>query len=180
MGRVLSNKVLVVGGGAAGIVEGEGWWGEHEPASSAFRRMTPREATMFGPAGHLYVYRSYGIHWCANIVLGSEREAAAALVRAVEPVSGFDRMVERRPGLRRDVEVCNGPGKLCASLGITGKDDGSPLTDPDGRICLVDDGFAPPNDPLATTRVGISRAVDLPWRFALRDNRWVTKGRPEG
>ncbi len=177
---LLLNKLLVVDGVAARIVEVEAYWGEHDPASHAFRGMTPRNATMFGPAGFLYVYRSYGIHWCANIVLGSEREAAAALVRAVEPVSGFDLMVERRVGLRRDVEVCNGPGKLCASLGITGEDDGSSLTDPDGRIRLIDDGVAPPTDPLVTTRVGISRAVDLPWRFAIRDNRWVSKGRPAG
>lgn len=196
---LLLNKILVVdrddgsvvGGNATGrsvggavlagrIVEVEAYWGSHDPASHAYRGMTPRNATMFGPGGRLYVYRSYGIHWCANVVLDPPGEAAAVLLRAVEPVVGQSVMAARRPRARRDVELTNGPGKLCAALGVTGDDDGTDMTMAGSRIRLVDDGTPPPSHPLVTSRVGITTAVDRPWRFAVPDNRWVSRGRPAG
>lgn len=174
----LLNKVLWVDGDSARIVEVEAYWGAHDPASHAFGGMTPRNETMFGRGGLLYVYRSYGMHWCANIVLEPEGEAAAVLLRAVEPLVGFERMSQRRPLVRRDHEVSNGPGKLCAALGIVGSDDGVDLLSPSSRIRLLDDGTSPPDDPLVTSRVGIARATENPWRFAVRSNPWVSKGRP--
>lgn len=174
----LLNKVLSVEDVVARIVEVEAYWGSHDPASHAFGGMTPRNATMFGPAGLLYVYRSYGVHWCANIVLGPEGEAAAVLLRAVEPVAGRSAMEQRRPLVARPVDISNGPGKLCAALDITGVDDGSDLLDPTGRVRLLDDGVPPPSEPLVTSRVGITRAMENPWRFAVAGNRWVSRGRP--
>lgn len=175
---LLLNKILSVDGATARIVEVEAYWGADDPASHAYRGMTPRNETMFGPGGRLYVYRSYGIHWCANIVLEPMGEAAAVLLRAVEPISGKDVMAIRRPRARRDVDLTNGPGKLCAALGITGDDDGVDLTHIDSHVRLLDDGVPPPNDPLVTARIGITTAVDKQWRFAVEGSRWVSRGRP--
>ncbi len=120
------------------IVEVEAYRGETDPASHAYRGPTPRTEAMFGPAGHLYVYRSYGIHWCANVVCGDVGTAAAVLVRALEPIEGIEAMFDDRPKARTVVDLASGPGKLCAALRITGDDDGSDLlADPPGRVSLV-------------------------------------------
>jgi DNA-3-methyladenine glycosylase len=161
------NAVLVVGDRSGRIVEVEAYGAAEDPASHAHRRRTARNASMFGPPGTLYVYRSYGLHWCANVVCGPEGEAAAVLVRAVAPLTGLDGMRRDRPRARRDRDLADGPGKLCAALGVTGADDGSDLLDVDARVRLVRDGVAPPDRPVVTTRVGISRGVDLPWRFCV-------------
>ncbi len=134
-----------------------------DPASHSFRGETARNAVMFGPAGHLYVYRSYGIHWCANVVTGGDGDGQAVLIRALEPVEGIDVMRARRDG-RPDRDLTNGPGKLCAALGLDGDDDGAALT-ATSPIRIVDDGTPPPTDVLAGPRVGITRAVEVPWRF---------------
>lgn len=177
---MLLNKVIDVDGVTARIVEVEAYWGAHDPASHAYRGMTPRNETMFGPGGRLYVYRSYGIHWCANIVLGPPGEAAAVLLRAVEPIKGEETMSIRRPRARRSVDLTNGPGKLCAALAITGGDDGTDVTSVSSRVRLLDDGTPPPDEPMITSRIGITTAVDRPWRFAVAGNRWVSRGRPAG
>ncbi len=174
----LLNKVLVSGDVAARIVEVEAYWGEHDPASHAYRGMTPRNATMFGPTGLLYVYRSYGIHWCANVVIGAPGEAAAVLLRAVEPIRGIDVIRSRRPGVRREYDLVNGPGKLCAALGITSDDDGCDLLSPESSVRLRSDGTEPPEEPLVTSRIGVTKAVANQWRFAVAGNRWVSRGRP--
>ncbi len=176
----LLNAVLEVGGrgapGRAGrIVEVEAYGAADDPASHAHRGPTPRNRSMFGPAGTLYVYRSYGIHWCANVVCGAPGTAAAVLVRAIEPLRGLEGMRADRPRARRDRDLADGPGKLCAALGIGGDDDGADLLDPDSRIRLVRDGVAPPPDPAASARIGISRAVDLPWRFCVPDHPGVSR-----
>lgn len=176
----LLNQVLVTPDGAARIVEVEAYWGEHDPASHAHRGPTPRNATMFGRAGLLYVYRSYGIHWCANVVVGHEGAAAAVLLRAGEPLDGLGAMRARRPRVRRGVDLTNGPGKLCAALGIDGSADGDDLLDPDGAVRLCSDGTPPPATPLVTTRVGITRAVERPWRFVVPGSPWASRGRPAG
>ncbi len=163
----LLNAVLVVGDRSGRIVEVEAYGAAEDPASHAHRRRTARNASMFGPPGTLYVYRSYGLHWCANVVCGPEGEAAAVLARAVAPLTGLDGMRRDRPRARRDRDLADGPGKLCAALGVTGADDGSDLLDVDARVRLVRDGVAPPDRPVVTTRVGISRGVDLPWRFCV-------------
>jgi DNA-3-methyladenine glycosylase len=172
------NTLLVVEDRVARIVEVEAYWGSADPASHAHRGPTPRTTTMFGPAGSLYVYRSYGLHWCANLVLCPPGEAAAVLVRAVEPVAGIDAMRSLRGPVRREVELTNGPGKLCAALGISGGHDGVDLLDPASPVRWCRDGTPPPAEPLVTTRIGITKAVELPWRFAVAGNRWVSTGRP--
>lgn len=162
------------------IVEVEAYRGERDPASHAYRGPTARNATMFGPPGLLYVYRSYGIHWCANVVAGVDGVAEAVLIRAVEPVAGLERMRGDRPGIARDVDLANGPGKLCAALAITGADDGVDLCGRRSRIRLVRDDVGPPARPVRTTRVGITRGVEHRWRFLVPGHPGVSRGRPSG
>lgn len=162
------------------IVEVEAYRGERDPASHAYRGRTARNATMFGPPGLLYVYRSYGIHWCANVVAGVDGVAEAVLIRAVEPVAGLERMRGDRPGIARDVDLANGPGKLCAALAITGADDGVDLCGRRSRIRLVRDDVGPPARPVRTTRVGITRGVEHRWRFLVPGHPGVSRGRPSG
>lgn len=158
------------------IVEVEAYRGSHDPASHAYRGRTARNATMFGRPGLLYVYRSYGIHWCANVVAGTDGVAEAVLLRAVEPLEGIAAMRAARPKARRDVDLANGPGKLCAALGITGADDGVDLCDPRSRIRLVRDEVTPPAHPHRSTRIGISRAVDEPWRYVVPGHPGASRG----
>ncbi len=164
---LLLNKLLVsvVGGErvAGRIVEVEAYR-DDDPASHTYPGPTPRNAAMFGPAGHLYVYLSYGIHHCANVVTGPSGRGQAVLLRALQPVEGIDVMRRRRGG-RPDRELADGPGKLCQALGITLTDYGADLCDPAGSLRLVDDGTPPPADPVIGPRVGITKATDMPWRF---------------
>ncbi len=174
LGPVLLNKLLVASDGRTGrIVEVEAYTGSDDPASHSHRGKTQRNATMFGPPGLLYVYLSYGIHWCANVVCGSEGEGTAVLIRALEPVAGLQRMREARSKARRDLDLCRGPARLAQALGITGEDDGTDLVE--GPFRLVDDGVPPPPAPVVTTRIGISRATDLPWRWYVPDNPHVSR-----
>ena len=147
------------------IVETEAYTAD-DPASHSFRGRTPRNAVMFGPPGRLYVYRSYGLHWCANVVTGVPGDGQAVLVRALVPVDGLDTMRSRRPG-RRDRVLADGPGKLTLALAIVGTDDGVDLTAPSSPIRITDDGTPPPLVPLVGPRVGITKAVDTPWRFRI-------------
>jgi DNA-3-methyladenine glycosylase len=160
----LLGKLLVVdrdGTRASGhIVETEAYTRD-DPASHSSRGPTLRNAVMFGPAGHLYVYRSYGVHWCANVVTGADGDGQAVLIRAIEPLDGVDEMLRRR-GRH---PIADGPGKLCQALGIDGADDGLDLVSPGSTVRIVDDGTPPPADPLVGPRVGISKAVDTPWRW---------------
>ena len=124
---LLLNKLLVVADGRAGrIVEAEAYAGD-DPASHAFRGRTARNATMFGPAGHLYVYFTYGMHWCANAVCGQDGEGTAVLLRALEPLAGLDLMWQARPRARSERDLCSGPAKLTQALGIAGGADGADL-----------------------------------------------------
>jgi DNA-3-methyladenine glycosylase len=145
---------------AGRIIETEAYMAD-DPASHSFRGPTPRNEAMFGPAGHLYVYRSYGIHWCANVVTGSEGDGQAVLLRAVDPLEGSDKMLRRR-GRH---PLADGPGKLCQAFGLTGDDDGADLCSR-GPIRILDDGTGPVES-IAGPRIGISRAVDTPWRFRI-------------
>ena len=173
----LLNKVLVRGERAGRIVEVEAYHGADDEASHAFRGRTPRTEVMFGRAGLLYVYFTYGMHWCANVVCGPEGEAAAVLVRALEPVHGLDEMRASRPVARRDQDLCNGPAKLCQALGITGADNGLDLLARPtvGAVRLVDDGTTPPRVPGRGTRIGITVGTDKDWRFWVPGSRWISR-----
>lgn len=167
--RDLLGCVVVHGATAGRIVETEAYH-ETEGACHAWRpppaepRPTPRTAQLFGPPGRAYVYRSYGIHAMLNAVCEREGTAAAVLIRAVEPVAGVDLMRDRRPG-RPDRELVAGPGRLTLALDIRLSDDGADLTDGPLRIVSAPSG-ARPVRLVAGPRIGITRAVDLPWRFA--------------
>jgi DNA-3-methyladenine glycosylase len=162
----LLNKVLTVGDRAGRIVEVEAYHGANDAASHAYRGLTPRTAIMFGPPGFLYVYFTYGMHWCANVVCGPDGEAAAVLIRALAPLRGLEAMRTARPKARRDRDLCNGPAKLCEALGITGVANGADLLATRGRaVRLRDDGTPPPRRPARGTRIGIKEATERRWRF---------------
>jgi DNA-3-methyladenine glycosylase len=172
----LLNKVLRRDDGRSGrIVEVEAYCGALDAAAHSFRGRTARNATMFGPPGHLYVYFTYGMHWCCNPVCGADGEGVAVLLRALAPLTGLDAMREARPGCRRDVDLCRGPARLCQAFGIDRAQDGVDLVSAHGGFDIVDDGTPPPADPCATTRVGISRAIEQPWRWYLRDDPHVSR-----
>jgi DNA-3-methyladenine glycosylase len=176
----LLNKVLVrTGDGprlAARIVEVEAYRGADDPGSHSFRRKTPRNATMFGPPGHLYVYFSYGNHWCMNAVCGPGLQPHAVLLRAAAPLAGVARMRERRGAERRDRELCSGPGRLGQAFGIDRELDGADLVR--GRIRIVDDGVAPPARPGVSRRVGlgVDKGEHLPLRFFVAGDEHVSRG----
>jgi DNA-3-methyladenine glycosylase len=151
------------------IVEVEAY-DQDDPASHGFRGRTARTASMFGPPGHAYVYRSYGVHWCLNLVCAEEGRAEAALVRALEPTSGLDVMRARR-GLGAPRALCSGPGKLCQALGISRALDGLPLDEPPFELLARE---AEP--PLAVgRRIGITRAVEHPWRYGLAGSAFLSR-----
>ena len=177
----LLNKLLVTADGRAGrIVEVEAYR-RPGPGQPRLPGPTARNRVMFGPPGHLYVYFSYGVHWCANVVCGPAGAAQAVLLRALEPVDGLDLMRQARwRGQRRqdDRDLCRGPGRLCQALGIDRSFDGVDLTAGGAPVWLADDGVAPPATPLATGRVGISVAADRPWRFVVDGHRNVGRHPP--
>ena len=165
----LIGATLLVDGVGGTIVEVEAY-DQDDPASHGFRGLTARTASMFGPPGHAYVYRSYGIHWCLNLVCAEAGRAEAALVRALEPTAGLDAMRERR-GLDAPRALCSGPGKLCQALGITRVLDGLPLDEPPFAIVARES-----DPPLAVgTRIGITRAVEQPWRYGLDGSLFLSR-----
>ena len=172
----LLNKVLVKGRMRGRIVEVEAYVGGGiDPGSHAHRGQTMRNRTMFGPPGHLYVYFTYGMHWCSNAVCSPPGEASAVLFRAVAPLDGLEEMWPRRAKARIDRDLCSGPAKLCQAYGIEGRHDGTDLvrsSGPDG-ITIVDDGIEPPADPGESVRVGlrVGAGDELPWR-------WYVQGDP--
>ncbi|MCP3856515.1 MAG: DNA-3-methyladenine glycosylase [Actinomycetia bacterium] len=168
----LLNKVLEHEGRRGRIVEVEAYLGAADPAAHSYRGETPRCRTMFGPPGYLYVYFTYGMHWCANVVCG-DHNGLAVLIRALEPMTGLDEMQERRPRARRPRDLCSGPAKLAQALAIDGELDGTDLLA--GPVRILDDGTPPPETPEVGTRIGISVAVDEPWRWWVADNPHVSK-----
>ncbi|MGI8684241.1 MAG: DNA-3-methyladenine glycosylase [Acidimicrobiales bacterium] len=161
----LLNKVLVHGGRAGRIVEVEAYCGAADAGSHAFRGRTPRNATMFAKPGLLYVYLSYGMHWCANAVCGEEDEGVAVLLRALAPLTGVDEMRVARGEGRRDRELCAGPGRLCQALGIAKAHDGADLVTVDRDVRIADDGTPPPEVPGNSLRIGLTAGAEHPWRW---------------
>jgi DNA-3-methyladenine glycosylase len=159
------------------ITEVEAYGGGADPASHAYRGRTARNAVMFGPAGHAYVYFTYGMHWCMNVVTGVEGEASAVLIRAGEVVDGLPLARARRPAARRDVDLARGPARLCVALGLDGSANGVYLLG-DGPVRLT-----PRVEPvlaeaiMAGPRVGVTGAPDWPWRFWLAGDPTVSQYR---
>jgi DNA-3-methyladenine glycosylase len=170
----LVGATMLVDGVGGVIVEVEAY--DHEdPAAHGYRGKTVRNAVMFGPAGHAYVYRSYGIHWCVNFVCEEPDVAAAVLIRALEPTRGIDEMRTRR-GLDDERLLCAGPGRLCQALGITRGHDGLPLDEPPFEL------VARRGEPelLAVPRIGITQAADRPWRYVVAGSRYLSRtARPQ-
>ena len=165
----LIGATLMFDGVGGSIVEVEAYH-HTDPAAHSYRGRTERNAVMFGPPGFAYVYRSYGIHWCLNFVCEAEGSASAVLIRALEPTEGLDRM-RRRRGVEDPRLLCSGPGRVCQALGITGACDGLPLDRPPfllrPRVGIADLVIGP--------RIGITKAVELPWRYGLSGSRFLSK-----
>ena len=173
----LLHQGLVHGRLAGRIVEVEAYAGGEDPGSHAHRGRTERNATMFGPPGHLYVYFTYGMHWCANAVCGEPGEASAVLLRALAPLRGIPVMHERRPAARRQTDLCSGPAKLCQALGLDRAFDGADLVRRDRGVAIVDDGVPPPADPGCSRRIGLSAGVEHEWRWFVAGDPNVSRAR---
>jgi DNA-3-methyladenine glycosylase len=159
--------------GVGGVIVETEAYASDDPASHSYRGRTRRNAVMFGPPGHLYVYRSYGVHWCANVVCDEEGVGAAVLLRALEPTAGIVEMRKRR-GVDDPRLLCAGPGRLAQALGLTGEHDGLPLDRPPFRLLPPLAALDVVNGP----RVGITNATEHPWRYAVRDSPFVSRPRP--
>jgi DNA-3-methyladenine glycosylase len=165
----LIGATFLVDGVGGPIVEVEAYH-HTEPAAHSFRGPTARNAVMFGPPGHAYVYRSYGIHWCVNFVCEGQDSAAAVLIRALMPTAGLAAM-RRRRRVKDERLLCAGPGRLCEALAITGAYNGGALDDAPFAL------FArtSPVEIVAGPRIGISKAADLPWRYGWAGSRFLSK-----
>jgi DNA-3-methyladenine glycosylase len=161
---------------AGRIVETEAYVGEHDLACHAAAGRTQRTAPLYGPPGIAYVYFIYGVHWCVNAVTRAKGEPSAVLVRALEPLVGLEIMRRRRPAAKRDVDLTNGPGKLCQALGISGEHNWLPLQKPPLRI--LQGHVIPEVDVAITPRIGITQCVDWPLRWVIRGNPYVSRGKP--
>ena len=165
------------------IVEVEAYAGGADPASHAYRGLTQRNAVMFGPPGYLYVYFTYGMHWCANVVCGPPGEGQAVLLRALVPLEGLEAMRAARRSaagaVPSDQELCRGPARLAQAMSITGADNGTDLCRL-GRVSVRDDGAPPPATPACGPRVGLAVATDFPWRWWVPEERHVSRYRGGG
>jgi DNA-3-methyladenine glycosylase len=164
---------MLVDGVGGIIVEVEAYH-QSEPAAHSYRGPTPRTMVMFGPPGFAYVYRSYGIHWCINFVCEPEGSAAAVLIRALQPTHGIPAM-RRRRGLHDERTLCSGPGKLTEALAITNRHNGLALDAPPIEIHARRAAPEISSGP----RIGITKAVELPWRYGLKDSRFLSKAFPD-
>jgi DNA-3-methyladenine glycosylase len=169
----LIGVTLLVNGVGGPIVEAEAYQSAVDPSAHGFRGRTPRNASMFGPPGHAYVYRSYGIHWCLNLVCEEEGSAAAVLIRGLEPAHGVEVMQQRR-GLLDPRLLCAGPGRLCQALGVTRDDDGLALDEPPFELLPADSARAV----VAAPRIGISVGTELPWRYCAAGSPYLSRPLP--
>jgi DNA-3-methyladenine glycosylase len=165
----LIGATLLVNGVGGVIVELEAYH-HTDPAAHSFHGPTPRNGVMFGPPGFAYVYRSYGIHWCVNFVCEEAGSASAVLIRALQPTHGIPAM-RRRRGLHDERSLCSGPGKLTEALGITIAHNGLPLDAPP----IVLQACAEKPEIVTGVRIGITKAVELPWRYGLKDSKFLSK-----
>jgi DNA-3-methyladenine glycosylase len=168
----LIGVTLLVDGVGGRLVEVEAYH-HTEPAAHSFRGQTERNAIMFGPPGYVYVYRSYGIHWCINFVCEATGSASAVLIRAIEPTAGLP-VMRRRRGLKDDRLLCSGPGRLCEALRITHAQNGMALDEPPFELFARQDKV----EVVAGPRIGITKAADLPWRYGEKGSRFLSKPFP--
>jgi len=166
--RLIGATLLYKGIGGR-IVEVEAYH-HTDPAAHSFGGQTARNAVMFGPPGYVYVYRSYGIHWCVNFVCEPEGTASAVLLRAIEPTAGLP-VMRRRRGVKDERLLCSGPGRVCEALGITIADYGLPLDQPPFALF----GRTDEVEVIVGPRIGITKAVDHPWRYGLKGSRFFSK-----
>lgn len=171
----LLNKVFVSGHCRGRIVEVEAYDGSSDPASHAFRGSTPRNRTMFGPPGHLYVYFTYGMHFCCNVVCREDSEPAAVLLRSVQPLSGIETMKTRRGPIRSERDLTAGPARLCQALGVDRAHDGLDLVERELNVSVEDDGVCPPSNPGKGSRVGTRVGLERMWRFWVPESSWLSK-----
>jgi DNA-3-methyladenine glycosylase len=167
--RDLIGVTMLFNGVGGRIVEVEAYH-HTDPAAHSYNGQTPRNAVMFGPPGYAYVYRSYGIHWCVNFVCENEGSASAVLIRALEPTDGLAAM-KRRRAIKDQRLLCAGPGRVCEALGIIGSHNGLALDKPPFALSARPDEVEIATGP----RIGISKAVDLPWRYGLKGSRFLSK-----
>ncbi len=175
--RLLGAVLVSEAGGetvAVRLTEVEAYEGAADAASHAYRGRTPRTAVMFGPPGHLYCYFTYGMHWCVNVVCGTDGVAAAVLLRAGEVVEGLTAARRRRPAARRDADLARGPARLATALALGAAHNGVDLLDPGSAVRLVDIRARRPRGVQAGPRVGITAAADRPWRYWLPDEPSVS------
>ena len=167
--RQLIGWTLLQGGVGGVIVETEAY-DQDDPASHSFRGETPRNASMFGPPGRVYVYRSYGLHWCLNLVCGERGHGAGVLIRALEPTHGVAQMCERR-GTQQTLLLASGPGRVGQALGIDRSFDGLPVDEPPFQLVKPSRRWKV----VVGTRIGIARAIEQPWRFGAADSPFVSR-----
>jgi DNA-3-methyladenine glycosylase len=158
------------------IVETEAYLGPHDPACHAVAGLTARTKHLFGPPGVAYVYRIYGMYWCFNAVTRESGHGSAVLVRAVAPIDGIELMRRRRPNVKRDRDLTNGPGKLCMAMGIDGSMSGTSLRD--GPIVIRRGTPVSDSEVVVTPRIGITRAAEWPLRYLVRDDPYVSSTPP--
>ena len=171
----LLNKILAAADGRSGrIVEVEAYLGPIDPAAHTYRGKTPRNATMFGPAGHMYVYFTYGMHWCCNCVCGPVGSGSGVLIRALEPLHGLAQMRAARPRIVADRDLCRGPARLTQAMDISGSQNGIDLVSALAGFAIVDDGTAPPKNLVGGPRIGIRLGKDFPWRWSVPGSRYVS------
>jgi len=168
----LIGALLLFNGVGGRLVEVEAYH-HTEPAAHSYRGPTERNVVMFGPPGYAYVYRSYGIHWCLNFVCEPKGSASAVLIRAIEPTAGLAAM-RRRRGIADERLLCSGPGRVCEALGITRADNGLSLTAAPFELHARTGAV----EVIAGPRIGITKAVDLPWRYGEKGSRFLSKPFP--
>jgi len=174
LGQIVSRR-LPSGEVLSGIIVETEAYLTDDPACHAYRGQTPRNAAMFGPPGRTYVYFTYGLHMMLNLVCGPEGTAEAVLIRALEPVEGIDTMRENRGGIAETRQLTNGPGKLASALVLTRLAHNSlDVTDPVGEIRILANSY-PPYEMVTTTRIGITQGADLPWRYYIAKNKYVSR-----
>jgi len=160
------------------IVEVEAYDWQLDEASHSFNGKTKRNEVMFGEAGHLYVYFTYGMHFCANVVTGKVGFGSAVLIRAIEPIDGINILAQNRFGKesidkKEHINLCNGPAKICQAFGINRSSNGINLQS--DEIFIIDSPAIEPSKIISSTRIGIKKSIDLPWRYYIKDNPFVSK-----